>query len=146
MARDVESGKFLPGTSGNPGGRMSNAARRLRELMEQDVELFYAQLVAGAKEGDPTCLKIYFDRILPALKPANPPTQLPALYAAANLTEATRAVTDAIARGDLSIEDGQRLLMGIGATVRVEEHDEVKRAIAGIQAKLGIKKETGDDV
>lgn len=129
------SGHFLPGVSGNPGGKSSSATRRLRELMEADVELFYAQLVAGAKAGDATCLRIYFDRIVPALKPGNLPTQLPALFAAGTLTEATRAITDAVARAELSIEDGAKLLTGLGAVIKVEEHDEVMHRLEALEGK-----------
>ncbi|MFL9916404.1 hypothetical protein PQR75_13635 [Paraburkholderia fungorum] len=133
MTQRAQNGHFLPGVSGNPGGRLSAAHRRLRELMEADIELFYAQLVAGAKAGDATCLRIYFDRIVPALKPGNLPMQLPALFAANTLTEATRAITDAVARAELSIEDGAKLLAGLGAVIKVEEHDEVMRRLEALE-------------
>ncbi|HVW53020.1 MAG TPA: hypothetical protein VHC91_21910 [Trinickia sp.] len=110
--------------------------------MEADIELFYAHLVAGAKAGDSTCLRIYFDRIVPALKPGNPPMQLPALFAADTLTEAARAVTDAVARAELSIEDGAKLLAGLGAVIKVEEHDEVMRRLDALEGKP----RNGDDL
>lgn len=76
---ETKPGKQLwkKGQSGNPAGRPKGAKGKLTLLRQtvkdnvetellEDFHLVVAATLALAKEGDPTCLKIVWDRIMPA--------------------------------------------------------------------------------
>ncbi len=89
----------MPGVSGNPGGKASPVARRVRELLEADVDAYVATVKKLALAGDPVALKLVFDRLCPPPKPGSESVQLPALFHADTFDGKATALLDAIARG-----------------------------------------------
>ncbi|MFM0071849.1 DUF5681 domain-containing protein [Paraburkholderia sediminicola] len=133
MTQRNTSGRFLPGVSGNPGGRASGVARRIRELLEADVEQFVETLKNLAIAGDPVALKLIFDRLYPAPKAASEAVQLPALFHADSFDGKANALLDAIARGELVPDAGAQLLSALAGVLRVHEVDELARRIAALE-------------
>lgn len=141
MATRNLDGKFLPGTSGNPGGRASYSARRFRDLLEVDVDMFAAKLRELALAGDPVALKLVIERLFPAPKPGREKISLPALFNADTFDARATAVLDAVARAELGPDDGAQLLSALSGALRVHEVDELARRIAALE-----KPNTGEDL
>ncbi|WP_227243995.1 hypothetical protein [Paraburkholderia caribensis] len=99
MTERSTTGRYLPGVSGNPGGKASPVARRVRELLEADVDAYVATVKKLALAGDPVALKLVFDRLCPPPKPGSESVQLPALFHADTFDGKATALLDAIARG-----------------------------------------------
>lgn len=127
------SGRFLPGTSGNPSGRPSPVARRIRELLEADVDQFVETLKKLALAGEPVALKLVFDRLYPAPKIVTEAVNLPALFHSDTFDGKATALLDAVARGEIAPDIGAQLLSAISAVLRVHEVDELARRIAALE-------------
>ena len=67
-----KSGRFRPGSSGNqhgrPKGSRTRATNLTQQLLEEEAESITRALIKSAKNGDATALKIYFDRVCPAIR------------------------------------------------------------------------------
>jgi hypothetical protein len=125
-------GKFLPGQSGNPGGKPLSA-KRLRELLEVDLDLYAQKLKELALAGEPNALKLVIERLYPAPKTSRDAVVIPGLYAADTFTDKAHAVMDAIARGEIATEDGVAVLGGIAGVLRTNEMDEFSRRLAALE-------------
>ena len=67
--------KYLPGQSGNPNGRPkgTGAVAKLREAIQEEMTEIISVVVSAAKAGDIGAAKILMDKVIPTLKPINPP-------------------------------------------------------------------------
>jgi hypothetical protein len=133
MSTRDEGGKFLPGVSGNPGGRTTAASRRVRQLLEADAEQYVQMLKKAASEGDSVALRIVFDRINPPAKAVAESVELPALFCADTFDAKAQALLDSVARGELPPDIGAQMLGALSAVLRVHEIDELVRRIAALE-------------
>ena len=113
--------KFKAGQSGNPQGKPRGARDKrteLRELLRPHQEALIAKVVVLAKSGDPTALKIIFDRLMPPLRPRDELVQFD--LTGDTLTEKACSVLIAIAGGQLTPDQGMRLLEAISTCARIQ--------------------------
>jgi hypothetical protein len=101
---------FRPGESGNPKGKPRGARHRAtilaQNLLDGEVEEVTRKLVEQAKQGDPTAMKIFFDRVCPILR--SQPIRLnlsKKINTAQEALEASNEVLTAMARGEISPMD-----------------------------------------
>lgn len=126
------------GESGNRSGRPRGAVSRqqFRDLLEEHFDEALEALMIKVREADTTALRIFFDRICPALKPAEidmPPPKLKG-----TLRDRAEQVLDALSRGELRPEDARNLtqsLHAVGAVI--ETHDLAERLEALEEAVRG---------
>ena len=87
-------GRFTPGTSGNKFGRPKgsrNQASLLAEmLLDEEVTTLTKKVIALAKSGDSTTLRIVFERLLPPRKDRYVSFDLPKLNKNSNLVKLMR--------------------------------------------------------
>ena len=119
--------KFKAGQSGNPAGKPRGATDKrteLRELLRPHQDELITKVVALAKEGDPTALKIIFDRLMPPLRPRDELVQFE--MTGDTLTEKAHSVLFAIARGQLTPDQGIRLLEAVSTCARIQAIEEAE--------------------
>ncbi|KQR90204.1 hypothetical protein ASG35_03055 [Burkholderia sp. Leaf177] len=132
MADRNELGHFKPGASGNAGGKPLSA-KRLRDLLELDLNLYAEVLKKQALAGEPIALKLVIERLFPAPKASRDAVVIPGLFAAETFTDKAHAVMDAISRGEVTTEDGAAVLGGIAGVLRANEMDEFNRRLAALE-------------
>jgi len=90
-------GRFVKGQSGNPAGRAAgcrNKATRIAEaLLDDDVEALTRKAVALALDGDPTAMRLCFDRIIAPRRARPVHLDLPPIVEAADIANAMGAIT-----------------------------------------------------
>jgi len=129
------SGRFKPGTSGNPKGRSvsrrkSDAA--IRAQLSKSAPEIVQRIIDAALEGDMQAAKLVLERTSPALKPTDSAVDIPQ---ADTLTGTATAVLAAVTSGDISPTQGATLAGIIANTARVTEVDELIRRIEALEAK-----------
>src|SRR3712207_4086532 len=98
------------GTSGNPKGPGTGSRNRasllLDRMAEGEAEAVLASVLGAAKGGDMAAAKVLLDRVWPPRKDRPVRLDLPEVRTPADLAAALGAVAGAVARGDISPEEG----------------------------------------
>lgn len=108
----MNDGRFKPGQSGNPAGRPVGTKNRktvLREELEKDGSALAAAIKAKALEGDMQAAALWLARLEPVLRPRGETVQF-TLDTAAPIAQQIEQVTQAVANGDLTIEQGTQIV------------------------------------
>jgi len=107
-ARRAGNGRFAPGTSGNPRGRLPGTRNRATvlaaQLFEDEAPRLVRKCIELALAGDTTALRLCLDRILPPVR--DRPVQL-AISSPASPAAGLQAVLTAVASGELTPEQGR---------------------------------------
>lgn len=129
-------GRWKPGESGNPRGRMAGSGKlqALRAALSEHVPAIVEQLVIAARRGDTAAAKLILDRCLPTLKPAEQPLTI-GMPAGGTLTEQGRAVLCAVAAGEIAPGQAAQLLSAMGTLSKIVELDDLAARITALEDK-----------
>lgn len=137
-AQPRRPGAFQPGQSGNPAGRPKGARSRLALLTQQHLDgeatAIVAAVIAAAKAGEPTAMRLCIERLMPARKGAPVLLDLPPITAAADVPRAMAAVCEAVAEGEISPEEGAAVAGIVDASRRAIETADLESRIAALEA------------
>jgi hypothetical protein len=107
---------WKPGQSGNPRGRVPvskggspNKKTVLRQELEKDGSALAAAIKAKALTGDTSAQALWLARLEPALRPRGETVTL-ALDTSLSLPLQMEQVTQAVANGELTIEQGSQIV------------------------------------
>jgi Family of unknown function (DUF5681) len=104
---------FRPGQSGNPAGKPKGCRNRagilLDAISDADLAAVVARLLAEAKAGDLTAIKILLDRLVPPPRARTVKLDLPSLAkgTARSKAAALAAVLDAMAAGEIDPSEAE---------------------------------------
>jgi hypothetical protein len=133
------NGQFIPGRSGNPNGSSRKQRERyelIRDLLLKEVpaEVAIEALGKAVKDGLPWAHSIYWERVLPALRPVElaVPIDLPL---DGSLTDQSRAVSRALQEGELTPAQAQQAQMGLSASASVIKLDEIVRRLDALESR-----------
>ena len=102
----VRGRPFERGRSGNPGGRRrgsrNKATLAAAALLAGESEALTRKAVELALAGDPTAMRLCIERLLPPCRERTVKFTLPPIENVSDISAAMRAVTAALARGDIT--------------------------------------------
>lgn len=129
---------YKKGESGNPKGRKPGAVAmvtsKLRSVVAKDAVEIVRSICAEAKAGDVESRRV-FVRLLP--QSSWPVTfDLPKVDGPADLPRAVKAVLDAAGKGDLSIEDGERIVGLLNGLRTAYEGADLAERLSDMEAQL----------
>ncbi len=107
----MSDGRFKPGVSGNPRGRPRGIVEkraRVTNALLQDAAKIAEVVSAAAQGGDMTAAALVLARSVPTLKPEGSLVEF-ALDTSAPLATQMAQVTQAVANGDLTVEEGKQV-------------------------------------
>lgn len=132
--------KFKPGQSGNPAGKAKGTRHKatlaIEALLEGEAEELTRKAIEMAKGGDMQALRLCMDRLAPPRKDRSVTFELPPIDTLADLPNATRALMDAVATGELTPAEAAEMGKLVDAHVRaIEVTDFAKRleALEGLR-------------
>ena len=139
--------KFRKGQSGNPSGRPKGSRNRTTLLAEQifDERLFgkqgkadaiIAKAIEMAESGDTACIRLCLDRIAPARKDRAVYFELPKMHDAKDAVNASAAIVDAVATGELTPSEAAELCKVIDSFARVLQAAEFETRLANIEKAI----------
>ena len=139
------SGKpFLPGNrfgKGRPAGSRNKATLLLEQIVESEGEGVVRTMIQRAKKGDPTCMKLTVERAYPVRRERPMHLDLPEIRTAEDLPAAFRAVMRALAQGDITSEQAERVTRILEFGRKAIETGDLARGLAEVQTELRDLKE-----
>lgn len=145
MATDPETrgrkhpGRWSKGQSGNPAGRPKGARHvallALDAIGSEGAADVMRAVVEAAKGGDMRAAEILLRRLWPERKGRPVPLDMPAANDVQGVAAAVGAVTQAVAAGDLSPEEGQAVAAILETQRRAIETVDLERRIAALEER-----------
>lgn len=104
---------FPKGRSGNPTGRPVGARNRAtvlaETLIDDEARAIIIAVIAKAKAGDPVCLRLCMERILPPRRDRAVQFDLPKMETASDAVGVMGWVLHAVAHGELTPSEGETI-------------------------------------
>ncbi len=106
--------KFKPGQSGNPNGRPRGSRHKttlaIEKLLDGEGEAITRKAIELAKGGDMAAIRICLDRLAPPRKDRHIEFTLPKMEKASDAAEASAAIVEAVALGELTPSEAGELM------------------------------------
>jgi hypothetical protein len=100
---------FQKGQSGNPAGPARGTRHKItmlaEKLLEDDRDAIVRAVIAAAKGGDPTAMRLCVERLVPVRKGRPVVFDLPPVKTAADIAEAIGGLARAMAAGELTTDE-----------------------------------------
>lgn len=130
-------GMFAKGKSGNPKGRTRGSRNKATEaaalLLAGEAEALTRKAVELALDGDTTALRLCLERIYPAPKDRPVAVDLPTVETAADLPKLTASILAAVARGELTPQEGNSLASIVTAHSKAVDVAEIDARLAALE-------------
>ena len=134
----IQGTKFAPGLSGNPSGRPKGARNKttlvIEALLEGEAEELTRKAIEMAKAGDGPALRMCLDRLAPPRKDAPVCFELPSIKTIADAVEASSALLSAVAGGDVTPDEGSRIMSLLTSHTVLVETGEFERRLEILEA------------
>lgn len=134
MSEKPYPNRWRAGTSGNPSGRPKSDAE-LRARLEEAAPAVVTKLIELAKGGDKNALRLFLERVLPALKPQAAPIDLPGLNLGTSLTEQGRQLLAAAVSGELAPDQAAELIAALGRLGNLQQVEELEKRLQALEAQ-----------
>lgn len=137
MSKSNRTGAWKKGQSGNPAGRKPGTGKVqvLRDQISEHVPEIIQGLLDSAKSGDVGAARLLLERVVPALRSEEKAVfiDLPQ----ESLTAKGEALLTAASRGEITLDQGARLISALGQLAKVSELDELTQRIEKLENKHG---------
>jgi hypothetical protein len=126
---------FEPGNPGRPVGARHRVTRACEALLEGQHEELTQKAIAKALEGDTVALRLCLERLVPARKDAAISFDLPRVRTAAEAVEASAAVLAAVGGGDITPDEGSRVMALLVAHKSIIEVADLETRVLALEER-----------
>lgn len=130
--------KFQPGKSGNPVGKPKGSRNKttlaIEVLLEGEAEALTRKAIDLALAGDGPALRMCLDRLAPPRKDAPVTFDLPPIKSVADAVEASSTLLAAVAGGDVTPDEGGRIMSLLTSHKVLVETGEFERRLEALEA------------
>jgi len=130
----AKRGRFAKGNPGKPYGSRHRATQAVQALLDGEAEALTRKAVEMAMEGDPTALRLCIERLSPPPKDAPVQFPIPQMDKSADAAGVMGALVAAVAAGDLTPTQGERIAGIIEAWRKAIETTELAARIDALEA------------
>ena len=133
----VRGRPFQKGRSGNPAGRRPGSRNKATiaaaKLLAGEAEGLTRKAVELALEGDPMALRLCVERILPVCRERAVKFALPPIESPADIAPAMKAVTSALADGEITPGEAGRIAAVVDTFVRAIETSDFEERLKELE-------------
>jgi hypothetical protein len=130
---------FQRGNSGRPRGARNKTSAIVGAMLEGYAEPITAKLIELACGGDRAALRLCIDRLLPVRADQSISIPIPKVESASDGAVAQTAIVEAVARGEITPNDGLTLSQMIATTVHAVIDAEFERRLAALEKSAAEK-------
>ena len=127
--------RFKPGNPGRPAGARHKVTMAIEELLEGEHEALTRKAIEKALEGDMTALRLCLDRLAPPRRDAPIAIALPTVVSLADAVAASATVMAAVGTGDVTPDEGARVMAILTAHKQIVEAGDLEARIAVLEGK-----------
>jgi len=128
---------FEKGRSANPAGRPRGARNHAtiiaEALLDGEAAALTRKVIEKAKGGDPVCLRLCMERLLPPRRDRPVRLELPPIETAADAAKAMGKVLTSLSHGDISPADAETFAKLIETWMRSFEATEIERRLRALE-------------
>ncbi|MBA3597960.1 MAG: hypothetical protein H0W40_11385 [Methylibium sp.] len=106
----------------------------MRAKLHEAAPAVITKLIELAKAGDLQALRLFLDRVLPALKPQAATIELPGLDRGAGLTDQGQQILAAAVNGELPPDVASELITALGRLGTLKQADELEQRLRALEA------------
>lgn len=128
-------GQFAKGNPGKPAGARNKATQAVQALLQGEAEALTRKAIDMALAGDSTALRLCIERLAPPPKDVPVRFPLPAMQTAADAASAVGSILSAVAAGDLTPAEAERVAGLIDTWRKAIETADLERRIAQLEAR-----------
>jgi Family of unknown function (DUF5681) len=132
-----QAGRFQKGMSGNPSGKPKGARARVTQLaeklLEDDRDAIVRAVIAAAKNGDPTAMRLCVERLVPLRKGRPMAFELPSTRTAGELVEAMAEVVRGTSSGELTVDEAAGFTQVLEAQRKIIETSDIEERLRRIE-------------
>ena len=140
VKRDLTTGQYSKGTSGNPAGRPAGSRNKSTLLSEEMLEGQAAAIVQKAIDlalkGDTTALRLCLERISSPRKERLIELPLPVITEARHASAALTSILSAVAEGRVTPSEAESLARTVEIHTRVIETEDLARRVEELEKAL----------
>ena len=137
---EKQGGRFEKGQSGNPQGRPVGSRNRasllLDEIADDEAEAIQRRVIDAAKTGDLKAAELLLARIWPPRRGRTVRLELPPVKTAEGISEATAAVLEAMATGDVTPDEAATIASILEIRRKMIETQELADRISQLERKM----------
>ncbi|MEQ1609441.1 MAG: DUF5681 domain-containing protein [Hyphomonadaceae bacterium] len=133
-------GQFAKGNPGKPRGSRHKATQAVQAMIEGEAEQLTRKAIDLALAGDATALRLCIERLAPAPKDAPVPFKAPQMKTAADAATAMASIVAAVAAGDLTPSEAERIAGLIDTWCKALETTELAARVAVLEANVSMEK------
>lgn len=127
------NGTFGAGNPGKPQGAVNKTTKAVDQMLGGQVETITQAAIGAALSGDSAALRLCLERLAPAPKDRAIQMDMPKVSSAADLTEAMSAIVQAVANGEATPSEAQKLSSIIADAGRAIELRELEARLDALE-------------
>jgi hypothetical protein len=133
--------RFKPGQSGNPNGRPRGSRHKttlaIEKLLDGEGEEITRKAIELAKGGDMAAIRICLDRLAPARKDRHIEFTRPKMEKASDAAEASAAIVEAVALGELTPSEAGELMKIVESYARTLQASDFEVRLERLENQKG---------
>jgi hypothetical protein len=137
------AGRFLPGQSGNPRGRLpgrrNRATTAAASLLDGEAEALTRKAVELALAGDTMALRLCLERILPPRRERPVTVALPVVEALGDAVRASALLVAAVAAGELAPGEAVAVAKLLEVHLRARELHELEARVTRLEVEAAAR-------
>jgi hypothetical protein len=144
------SGRFQPGRSGNPRGKLPGTRNRTtllaETLLDGEAEALTRKAIELALNGDSAALRLCIERLIPIRRDRTVTFPLPPLKTAADAAQALSAIILAVAKGSLTPSEANEISKSVTAFAAAFETQELAKRVEMLERAQSNSDDEDEDV